>query len=110
MAGGHSEDGIRDNAARRMEAAGAWVCKTTRLTPGRSGIPDLLFCYLGVFGAFEFKRPVKPAPFTPAQKRELAAIEKAGGVAKKVTSVEECIDTLREIRARVTAVTDGAPT
>jgi hypothetical protein len=102
MPGGH-EDTIRNNAAKRLEQLGLWVCKTTRMTPGREGIPDLLGCDPQCGGrmlALEFKKPVKPAPLKPSQRRELAALDKAGAVTAVVHSVDEALAVLREMRAR----------
>lgn len=54
---------------------------------GTAGIPDLIVCYKGKFIAFEVKRPGgKP---TLLQKITLNKIEKAKGIAKIVTSVEQ---------------------
>lgn len=54
---------------------------------GTAGIPDLIVCYKGKFIAFEVKRPGgKP---TLLQKITLNKIEKAKGIAKLVTSVEQ---------------------
>ena len=54
---------------------------------GTAGIPDLIVCYKGRFIALEVKRPGgKP---TLLQKITLNKIEKAKGIAKIVTSVEQ---------------------
>lgn len=103
MAGGPSENSIRDRAAKRLEALGCWVLKTTRVTPGRPGVPDLILCDPGSGGrmmAQEFKKPVNPAPLTAAQQREIEDVRKAGGMAVVVRSVEESEEALREMRAQ----------
>lgn len=54
---------------------------------GTAGIPDIIVCYKGRFIALEVKRPGgKP---TLLQKITLNKIEKAKGIAKIVTSVEQ---------------------
>ena len=54
---------------------------------GTAGIPDIIICYKGKFIGLECKLPGrKPTLF---QKITLGKIEKAGGIAKVVTSVEE---------------------
>ena len=54
---------------------------------GTAGIPDLIICYKGRFIALEVKRPGgKP---TLLQKITLNKIEKAKGIAKIVTSLEQ---------------------
>lgn len=103
MAGAASENTIRDSAAKRYEQLGCWVVKTTRLTPGRSGIPDMFACDPvsgGHFIALEFKKPINPALLKASQVRELAAIEKAGGTSAVVNSVEQALDVLRKVRAQ----------
>lgn len=62
---------------------------------GTAGIPDLIVCYKGKFIAFECKRPGgKP---TLLQKITMNKIEKAKGIARIVTSVEE----VREVIERI---------
>lgn len=54
---------------------------------GTAGIPDIIVCYKGKFIAFECKRPGgRP---TLLQKITMNKIEKAKGIVKIVTSVEE---------------------
>lgn len=54
---------------------------------GTAGIPDLIVCYKGKFIGLEVKRPGgKP---TLLQRITLKRIEKAKGIAKVVTSVED---------------------
>ncbi len=54
---------------------------------GTAGIPDIIVCYKGRFIAFECKRPNgKP---TLLQKITMNRIEKAKGIVKIVTSVDE---------------------
>ena len=54
---------------------------------GTAGIPDIIVCYKGKFIAFECKRPGgRP---TLLQKITMNKIERAKGIAKLVTSVEE---------------------
>ena len=59
------------------------------------GIPDIIVCYKGKFIAFECKRPGgKP---TLLQKITLNKIEKAKGIAKIVTSVEQVKEVIEKI-------------
>lgn len=61
-----------------------------------SGFPDLLLCYLGYFVALEIKTPVgKP---TEQQLKVIEDIKEAQGMAYLVTSVEEVIHILHEIK------------
>jgi len=54
---------------------------------GTAGIPDIIICYKGKFIGLECKLPGRKP--TLLQKITLGKIEKAGGIAKVVTSVEE---------------------
>lgn len=66
-----------------------WVVKTHGGRFGRIGIPDLLVCVAGRFFAFEVKRPGAMGNVTPMQKRVLDRIERAGGRAAVVTSLDD---------------------
>lgn len=59
------------------------------------GIPDLLVCHHGHFVALEVKRPGERA--TPIQRAQLERIEKAGGIAEVVRSVEDVKRVLKEV-------------
>ena len=62
---------------------------------GTACIPDLIVCYKGRFIAFEVKRPGgKP---TLLQKLTLNKIERAKGIAKLVTSVEQVREVIENI-------------
>jgi VRR-NUC domain. len=62
---------------------------------GTSGIPDIICCYKGKFMAFEVKTP--SGKLSKLQEITLKQIEKAGGVAAKVTSMEEVKEVLDEM-------------
>jgi len=54
---------------------------------GTAGIPDIIVCYKGKFIAFECKKPGgKP---TILQKITLVKIERAGGIARIVTDLDQ---------------------
>lgn len=81
-----SEKSIRDAIVKYLKRRGCWVVVTTGV--GRAGIPDLLVCYDGAFFAFEVKKPVG-GKLSRLQKIEIERIQKAGGEAHVVTSVED---------------------
>ncbi len=91
------EDRTRDAIRKALEARGAWCIATTRLTPGRHGVPDLLGCFRGVFFAIEVKKPEKRSNTSAEQRRELGSIERAGGWARVCTTVQEALSLLIEI-------------
>ena len=66
---------------------GCFAWKTHGGMYGTAGIPDIVACIHGRFCAFEVKQP--SGKLTRLQEAALKKIEDAGGVAGKVTSVED---------------------
>ena len=67
---------------------------------GRSGVPDIVACYLGLFIGIECKAGNnKP---TPLQETQMALIRKAGGVTMVVNedNIYDVTDTLQELKDR----------
>ena len=67
---------------------------------GRSGVPDIVACYLGLFIGIECKAGTnKP---TPLQEAQMALIRKAGGVTMVVNedNIYDVTDTLQELKDR----------
>ena len=54
---------------------------------GASGVPDIICCYKGRFLGLEAKLP--GSRLTPLQRRALEKINRAGGIARRVESVED---------------------
>ena len=54
---------------------------------GTSGIPDIIICYRGRFVGMECKLP--GGRLTELQKRAIAKINRAGGIARRVESVAD---------------------
>ena len=54
---------------------------------GTSGIPDIICCYKGRFVGMECKLP--DGRLTELQKRAINKINRAGGIARRVESVED---------------------
>ena len=54
---------------------------------GTSGIPDIICCYRGRFVGMECKLP--DGRLTELQKRAIDKINRAGGIARRVESVED---------------------
>jgi len=67
---------------------------------GRSGIPDIIVCYCGQFIAIECKAGKNTT--TALQRRELSAIEDAGGYALVIneTNIEQVEAVLQQIGSR----------
>jgi Holliday junction resolvase len=70
-----------------LTSIGAWWDMPVRTGYGKRGVPDIVGCHKGMFFALEVKATAD-GEATPWQKREIAAIEKAGGSADVVSSVE----------------------
>lgn len=66
---------------------GCFAWKTHGGMYGTAGIPDIIACVGGRFCAFEVKQP--SGKLTRLQENTLGKIRAAGGVAGKVTSVED---------------------
>ena len=74
---------------------GCFAWKTHGGMYGTAGIPDIIACVGGRFCAFEVKQP--SGKLTRLQEVALKKIEDAGGVAGKVTSVEDVKRLLAEM-------------
>ncbi len=62
---------------------------------GVSGIPDIICCYKGKFMAFEVKTP--QGKLSKLQEITIKRINEAGGMAAKVTSLQEVKDILKGV-------------
>lgn len=62
---------------------------------GTSGIPDIIVCYKGKFLAFEVK--TEKGKLSKLQEITIEKIQKANGMAFKVTSLEEAKEILEEV-------------
>lgn len=62
---------------------------------GVSGIPDIICCYKGKFMAFEVKTP--QGKLSKLQEITIKRINEAGGMAFKVTSLQEVKDILKGV-------------
>ncbi len=61
---------------------------------GTSGVPDIICCYNGRFIGMECKLPGER--LTELQKRAIERINKAGGIARRVESVEDAKEIIRQ--------------
>jgi len=83
------EGKVKKKVKEYLVSIGAWYYMPVSNGMGRSGCPDILICYKGRFMAFETKAPGKLKNTTPNQDREIAGINKAGGMAIVVDDVEQ---------------------
>lgn len=61
---------------------------------GTNGVPDIICCYRGRFLGMECKLP--GGHLTELQKRAIDKINKAGGIARRVESVADAMDIIRQ--------------
>ena len=61
---------------------------------GTSGIPDIICCYKGRFLGLEAKLP--GGKLTALQERALERINRAGGIARRVESVDDVRDVIAQ--------------
>lgn len=83
------EGKVKKKVKEYLVSMGAWYYMPVSNGMGRVGCPDILVCYNGQFMAFETKAPGKLKNTTPNQDREIAGINKAGGMAIVVDDVEQ---------------------
>lgn len=62
---------------------------------GTSGVPDIIACYKGRFMGFEAKLP--GGLLTELQKRAIAKINRAGGIARRVESVDDVKAVIKQV-------------
>lgn len=79
-----------------MKQTGAYIIKT--IVTNRNGVPDIIACINGIFVAFEVKQPGKSA--TKLQEWNIDEIQKAGGKAFCVHSLDEVKDALKIIEKK----------
>lgn len=80
---------VKNRVKKQLDEVGAYYFMPATGGFGRSGVPDIVGCYKGVFFAIECKAG-RGIP-TALQERELSNIKKAGGSAWVIneTNVEE---------------------
>ena len=66
-----------------------WIVKIWGGGMQEGGIPDILACYKGKFIAIELKRPDGEGVLAPRQQAQLNRIERAGGIAKVIDSLDD---------------------
>lgn len=62
---------------------------------GTSGIPDIICCYKGRFLGLEVKREC--GQLSALQKRAIAHINRAGGIARRVESVADVMEIIQRV-------------
>ena len=83
------EGKVKKKVKEYLQSIGAWYYMPVSNGMGRSGCPDILVCYKGLFMAFETKAPGKIKNVSANQEREIAAILSANGLAHVVDDVDQ---------------------
>ena len=83
------ESKVKAAVKRWLIAKGAWYCMPMGTGFGNSGVPDFVCCLGGKFLAIETKAPGKRSNTTVLQKRQIAAIQDAGGDAVVIDDVSQ---------------------
>ena len=73
------EQDIQRKIIKYLESVGAYVVKV--VASNKSGTPDILSCYRGIFLAIEVKRPETKTNVSELQEYNIKKIKEAGGVA-----------------------------
>ena len=92
------EAAVKKTIRKILDEYKAWSCTPMGTGYGRSGVPDILACFHGVFLAIEAK--AGKGKTTALQDREIERIRKAGGYALVVNeeNTEEVRELLEEIK------------
>jgi hypothetical protein len=93
------ESRLQKKIVERLRAEGAYADKTHG-SKFKRGLPDVVFCYKGVFGGLEVKTPENKSGLTELQRRTLLRIKRAGGVAGEVRSVNGALRALQIAQKR----------
>jgi hypothetical protein len=83
------EGRVKDAVKKWLAERGAYFYMVVPNGFSRAGVPDFLVCLYGTFVGIETKAPGKRRNTTALQKRELAWIEKSGGVSLVVDDVRQ---------------------
>lgn len=73
------EQDIQRKIIKYLESIGAYVVKV--VASNKSGTPDILACYRGIFLAIEVKRPETKTNVSELQEYNIKKIKEAGGIA-----------------------------
>lgn len=87
------EQHIQKKIIKYLESQGAYVVKV--ISASKSGVPDILFCYEGVFAAIEVKTDTTKGNVSKLQEYNLEKVREAGGHSIVAWSVEQAEDFLK---------------
>lgn len=82
-----TEQQIQKKIIAYLESRGCYVVKV--ISASKSGVPDILGCYEGVFFGLEVKTPTTSGNVSKLQEYNLDKIVESGGHSKVVWDVEQ---------------------
>lgn len=97
---GRGESNFQKKLLPYLEHLGAYVIKIHNDGHMRSGTPDVIMCYRGLFVALELKNPRIKNPYkglSDEQAAHIVEITKAAGLAYAVSSMPQVIAIVRHI-------------
>lgn len=89
------EQDIQRKIIKYLESVGAYVVKV--VASNKSGTPDILACYRGIFLAVEVKRPETKTNVSELQEYNIKKIKEAGGVAIVSWDLDAVKATIKDI-------------
>lgn len=90
-----SEQQIQKKIITKLEANGCYVVKV--VSASKTGVPDILGCYGGVFFAIEVKTPATRNKTTKLQDYNIDKVIETGGHATVMWDAEQVEDFLRSM-------------
>ena len=90
-----TEQDIQRKIIKYLESIGAYVVKV--VASNKSGTPDIIACYRGIFLAIEVKRPETKTNVSELQIYNIKKIKDAGGVAIVSWDLDTVKATIEEI-------------
>lgn len=86
------EGKVKVAVKKYLDGIGAWYCMPATGGFGKSGVPDFVVCWRGMFLGVETKAPGKAGNTTALQNREICGIRAAGGRAVVCDSVSQLVE------------------
>jgi archaeal holliday junction resolvase (hjc) len=96
------EQDIQRKIIKYLESVGAYVVKV--VASNKSGTPDILACYRGIFLAIEVKRPETKTNVSELQEYNIKKIKEAGGVAIVSWDLDAVKATIEDINSNLMVI------
>ena len=96
------EQDIQRKIIKYLESVGAYVVKV--VASNKSGTPDILACYKGIFLAIEVKKPETKTNVSELQIYNINRIKQCGGIAIVAWELSQVEATINEINNNLMVV------